>query len=581
MKRISKILLCLICILGFTTSVSAASSSITAQKSGKKLEYVEGLEIYYNRASSYDLYVLDNDTYYTNSTTLRDPEEANDGFSYIVNNKNQISSSDKNYYITQAAILWYEDYLNGNNNNINSTIKNYITSNVNNSDCSVCYYINKLVNNAKSFDSENDYIKFNTKNVTFTKSGNYYYSNIIDIVTKNLSQTPTVSLYGEPSGATIVDKSVVKDGNGSFRIRIPMSSFNSYNDEDFEINVTGKTSNGAVYKYSNYGTDEVIYGRTYSTTSNNVEESLTVVLNGIERTNVRISVLDNDGDYISGIKYNIYSGDCSNSTCSSRNLVHTFTTKSYYTTLENVLEVGTYTLVEKTNNNYNLPSKKLFKVAETSSVQLVTVKEDDKYYEDYINTDNVTTVRIYNSIDDSTNIIKIYRYDAKLMGSFRSSVSPYEIDLSVGTYYLVDTDGTLELSFEVTASGNIYVYEGDEKVRKNSIDLDDYLLRYPTNVGNNNYNNDDNDYVDKKPNNDVIYDENGNIHIDNFDDIESIDISNKAEANVDVKIEWLSNIIDCPITSLSSTLKYIVGALILGAGLYLVVRNVKKSKNNI
>ena len=54
-----------------------------------------------------------------------------------------------------------------------------------------------------------------------------------------------------------------------------------------------------------------------------------------------------------------------------------------------------------------------------------------------------------------------------------------------------------------------------------------------------------------------------------------------ADVNVDVKVDWLSNVIDCPITDLSSTLKYILGAIILGSGTYLVYRNVKKSKNNI
>ena len=62
-------------------------------------------------------------------------------------------------------------------------------------------------------------------------------------------------------------------------------------------------------------------------------------------------------------------------------------------------------------------------------------------------------------------------------------------------------------------------------------------------------------------------------------DINDIEITN--DVNVDVKVDWLSNVIDCPITDLSSTLKYILGAIILGSGTYLVYRNVKKSKNNI
>ena len=59
MGKISKILISLICLLGFATSVSAASysSSITAYQTGERYEYISGLPIYYNRASSYNLYV--------------------------------------------------------------------------------------------------------------------------------------------------------------------------------------------------------------------------------------------------------------------------------------------------------------------------------------------------------------------------------------------------------------------------------------------------------------------------------------------------------------------------------------------
>ena len=130
MKRFSKILLALMVILGFATSVDAASasSSIYVSANSTRYEYVDGLEVYYTTASGYPVYALDYGTYFNSSTYLRDPELADEGFSYIVNNSNVTSSSNKNYYIAQVAILWYEDYLNGNNNNISSDLKNYITS---------------------------------------------------------------------------------------------------------------------------------------------------------------------------------------------------------------------------------------------------------------------------------------------------------------------------------------------------------------------------------------------------------------------------------------------------------------------
>ena len=117
----------------------------------------------------------------------------------------------------------------------------------------------------------------------------------------------------------------------------------------------------------------------------------------------------------------------------------------------------------------------------------------------------------------------------------------------------------MEIFFEITETGLLYVHENGKKVKRNSINVQDYLLRYT------------------QDNEDIYTDEDGTIHIGNLDNIDSIEISQE----VNTEVSWLNNIIDCPITSLSSTLKYVVGAIIFSAGAYLVIRNVKKSKNNI
>ncbi len=148
MKRFSKILLSLILLLSFTTTVSAASNSISAYTNGTKYEYVNGLPVYYTTSGGYNLYVLNIGTVFNSTTYLTDPVIADNGFTYIVRNSDVTSNSSKNYYIAQVAILWYQDYLNGNDANISSTIKKYITDHTNGD--TVCYYINKLVTNAKN-----------------------------------------------------------------------------------------------------------------------------------------------------------------------------------------------------------------------------------------------------------------------------------------------------------------------------------------------------------------------------------------------------------------------------------------------
>lgn len=555
MKNFSKILLGLICILGFTTNVKAASysSTITAYASSTKYEYIEGLPIYYHQASSYNLYVLDNGTRFTSSTTLRDPEEVNVGYAYIINNSSVTNSSYKNYYIAQVAILWYEDYLNGNNTNISASMKEYIASNTNDT---VCYYINKLVNNAKTYAKNNSYIKFLDKDITFTRNGDYYYSNVIDVETNNLNSTPSVRLYNAPSSATVINNTVTSNGDGSFQIRIPSSSLTSYNKDDFEIYITGTGYNYSVYKYSNYGYNDAIYGRVYTNSSSSIEESIVAKIGSISNTNtnVRISIVNSNGNYINGLSYRVYKGYCATTTCNSSDLVTTFTTTRTYVTLNNVLSEGVYTLERLTDTNYQIPKKQLISVTDSNYVQEFTIDESDyenNYYEEEY------SIRIYSDLDDSTNIIKV-KDDSndKIVHSFRSNESYVDITITPGLYCIVDTDGSMEIFFEITETGLLYVHENGEKVRRNSINIQEYLLRYPTD------------------NEDIYTDEDGTIHIGNLDNVE-------ISQEVNTEVSWLSNIIDCPITSLSSTLKYVVGTIILGVGAYLVIRNVKKSKNNI
>lgn len=558
MKRFSKILLSLICILGFAANVDAASysSTITAYASGTKYEYIDGLPIYYNEAGSYNLYLLDYDTRFTSRTTLRDPEEVNAGFAYIVNNSSVTNSSYKNYYIAQVAVLWYEDYLNGNNVNISSDIKSYI---LNNNGDTICYYINKLVNNAKNYSIDNSYIKFIDKDVTFNKNGSYYYSNVIDVETSNLNSTPSVKLYNAPSSATIINNTVSSDGSGSFQIRIPASSMDSYNKSDFEIYITGKGYNYSVYKYSNYGYDNVIYGRVYTNSSSNIEESIVAKIDEslITNTSVRISVISKNNEYISGLMYRVYEGNCSISTCNSNDIITTFTTSRTYTTLNNILSEGIYTLERVTDTNYQLPKKQTITVDNSIYVQDIMIDESDYIYNDNYN-DTTYDILLIAGFADSANIVKVYKYNGTLIDSFRANEDNHIISVKAGKYYIVNSNESLELEFEIDGNG-LYINGKKNQSEVSVIDLSNYLKRYT------------------QDNEDIYTEEDGTIHIGNLDGIDNIEISQE----VNTEVSWLNNIIDCPITSLSSTLKYVVGAIILGAGAYLVIRNVKKSKNNI
>lgn len=546
MKRFSKIFLGLIMFLGLSVSVSAASysNSIKSSKSGTSYEYINGIEIFQNKASSYNLYVLDIDTYFDVATTLTDPITADSGFAYIIQNSNVTSSSNKNYYIAQVAILWYQDYLNGNDNNISSSMKDYIASNTKDT---VCYYINKLVNSAKNYSQNNDNIVFNTKDVSFSKSGSYYYSNNISVTTNNLKSKPTVKLYNAPTSASIVNNSLLSNGTGSFQIRIPSNSMSNSLNNDFEVYITGSSSLYDVPIYSQDGMNSVIYGRVYSSASNNVEASLPVVLTENNSSTVRVRIMDSYGDYVSGVNVKIYRGDCENKTCSSSNLVSSYTTTSTFKTF-NELVPGDYTIYID-SDRYDFPEKSLITVFDSSSTQYIDIYStdysyDDDDFDDYISS---STFTITNPINDPNNYIRIYDLDGNLIEAYESSNTEYEVTLKTGDYYIVDDYNIIEkLFFNISSTGVLTADYGDGYKAVNNIDL---------------YTNND----------DYTCDDNCNLS-DDF----SIDIDNNVDTDVNVSVE----VVDCPSTNLFSTIKYVIGAIILALGGYLVFRNVKKFKNN-
>ncbi len=568
MKRISMILLSLICLLGFSASVNAVSysSSITVNKSGTSYEYIDGIEVYYNKTSSYDVYGLETGTYFASKSTFKEPVTSDPGFTYIINNSKVTSTSARNYYIAQVAILWYQDYLSGNDYNISSTLKNYIK---NNTSDTTCYYVNKLVNGAINYKETNNSIVLDNKNVSFYKSGSYYYSNIINVETYGLKSKPTVKYYNAPTSTTTVNNNLVASGDGSFQIRIPESSLEKYTKDDFEVLLTGSKSSYSTATYYNLG-EYLILGRVYTSSSDKVEASLIALLDNFADTNVRIKIVDENDDYLNGIKFSIYSGDCSNKTCS--NLVKTYTTSRNYTSLNNVLSAGTYTIVISNYSNYNLPQKQVITVRDTTSTQTFTIKgsNNDDDNDDY---DYLTNLTIYNDINDAKDYIKIYKTSGSLVKTYISTNTKYSLQLDDGTYYIVDTENYLDKLYFIISNGVLEVKENNSYYRVNYIDLRNNQENDNDQENNNPENNNDNNQNNENQNNN----ENNNTFENHYEfDDYTVDVDTNVDTTTTVDVET----VDCPITGVSSIIKYTVGATILSIGSYLVYRNVKKSKNN-
>ena len=118
-----------------------------------------------------------------------------------------------------------------------------------------------------------------------------------------------------------------------------------------------------------------------------------------------------------------------------------------------------------------------------------------------------------------------------------------------------------KLYFRITSYGRLQVKYNNDYVYADYITLDV------------------NDYNDSLSNEDkLIYDEDSNTYY--IVGVGSLEIENKINTKTTVSIEWLNDIVDCPITSLSKTVKYVIGASIMALGTYFLIKNVKRDKNN-
>ena len=159
--------------------------------------------------------------------------------------------------------------------------------------------------------------------------------------------------------------------------------------------------------------------------------------------------------------------------------------------------------------------------------------------------------------------IKIYSNSGTLLRTFSKNNNVNSIELEEGTYY-ISYNTNDKLYFRVLNDGTLQVKYNSSYVNSKYVTLD--TDNYNDSLINNDYNDDKKD--------EIIYDEENNTYyIDGLGDME---ITATATASIDM----ISNIINCPITSLSSTIKYVIGAIIIAFGSYMLIKNVKRQKNS-
>jgi hypothetical protein len=442
------------------TSVNASTSipDSVVSDNYKIVEYIDNYRVVVKTADNgkYYVYCMNLDATYDKGITFSKKSTVNSGFLYILNNKPNTGDADKDFYITQMAVWYYEDYLNQNNDNLQTEVKKYIVAHKDTEE--VSGKIIELLNGAKTYTEPVGGLSIADKDsVTFTKTGDYYVSSVIKIDTKNLDGNLKYSLSNVPVGSL-----VVKSGDG-VKVKIPVDSIKEGNQLKFSLNVSGSyTKQEAYYYYYNSNYQKVLLSEPLEKTIE-LSDSVNMIIRNYSENTVIISKTDiTQSKEIPGATLTVKD--------SNGNLVATWVSTD--TAKQLTLTTGEYSLNETiAPEGYRLSSTTIY----------FKLDEDGKTYikNDKGNYVEVTKVSMINELLDVVSIAKKdSKTDAYLAGAtmvikdekgnvvseFVSTTSAYQLSLDAGTYTLTETNAPEGyilsdevIYFQITEDGTLKV----------------------------------------------------------------------------------------------------------------------------
>ena len=354
--------------------------------------------------------------------------------------------------------------------------------------------------------------------------------------------------------------------------------------------------------------------------SNSGEYEVTMTDYEEEKENrLTIYKVDQNDNYVSGAKLALYKGDCTNKTCSSSNLYKSWTSSSTKVVFKNV-PVGTYTLVElEAPNGYKIAAK-----------EKVAVTDLDGSYKITMTDEKITTTKVKISKTDITGskeipgaTLVVKDVSGSTVEKWVSTSEAHYITLEPGVYTLTEMIApkgyklsTTTITFKVDSDLNLYeLVDGkytkvdsikmvNEPVDKSAIKINkldsktnkyvsDAILMIKNNKGETVATittTDSASYITLDAGEYVLSEEaapNGYVKSDakiyfTVDDEGKIKIkgSNGYVDAVEINFynqEEETEIIVVPKTGLSSTITYVVGALVVSAGAVMLYRNGKQN----
>ena len=426
--------------------------------------YVPGLEGWYKPVNDTVVYCLEEGLTYIPNTTYKLNSQIDDGYIYIIESKPNTGDERKDYYIKSIAVWWYKDYLNNNNRNISEATKNYIIEHKDTDE--VCKKIYELVEGAKKYKQKAGSFTIDTKNVNFKEDNGYYISDKITVTGSNITSVKDIKLTASPKDSTIINKSVNAKGNGTFQIKVPVSSLKNGESYEIKFTIDGTYAVKKVFDYvikykpnKNINYQDVAYGQIFSDPKD-VSKTGSITIKRADELKVRISKTDITGEKeVPGATLVLKGENGFNKSWVSTNEPH-----------YEVLEPGIYTLTETiAPKGYILNTTTItFKLNEDNTVY----EKDSKgnwVKVDYIKMINEKELTVRISKTDITGEKEIPGATLVLKGengfnkSWVSTNEPHYEVLKAGIYTLTETIApkgyilnTTTITFKLDNDGNVY-----------------------------------------------------------------------------------------------------------------------------
>ena len=410
------------------------------------------------------VYCMELDATYKYKVDFKKTGKVDDGFIYIIDANINTGDSDKDFYIKQLAVWYYMDYVNGNNANLETSLKNYIIYHSKDSkreNYDVCKKVIDLLNGAINFKQTKGSIDLVDSKVTFSIVDGYYVSSEIVVKSSNVKNIK-YSLTNTPKGSQ-----VVKSTNG-VKVKIPTSAIKAGEKLTFSLNVKADSdTETAYYYYANSKLQKLLYSETEVTTTK-VSDELKMTIANVDYS-VNISKTD-----VTQAK------EVAGATLEVKDEKGTLIEKwvSTTTTHKITLKPGKYSLTETiAPAGYKLSKTTIeFMIDVTGTIY---VKDNNGVY------NKVDHVVMINELEDSVSFAKldsetgeqvagaklvIKDSNGYIVSEFTSTDKMYSLQLKSGVYtlYEVEAPQGYELSsdvvtFKLLDDGTVQVLNGNGK----------------------------------------------------------------------------------------------------------------------